>query len=191
MIAFRISRVKDLSMDRIFADFKSNYPYVLLSSEGGETTDIKGKTFHIHGVVCSPTAETITVREQLKALYPNAKGNRCLYTKESHNKKQLIKYTLKEGNFIYQGFLTEFISRMEICSNTKDDIKSKILELEENYLCREINFEDFAVAYVEVLINHNQNPRLSTLTPYFNKMQLKSGKLSTRSFLVNNNILDY
>lgn len=184
MIAFRISRVKNLSLDSTFQHFSSKYKYVVVSLEGEQ------KTEHIHGVIANPSITTDEVRDYIRELYPDAKGNKCLYTKESMDKKQLLKYTLKEGQFLFSGFRKEFIENMVILSSVKENLNKKIQTNEEELLLGHITYKKFVTNHLEIIVQHNQNLYINHLKAYFFKMRLKSGDVSFVHF-AENYFLDY
>lgn len=194
MYAIRISRVQELNLDRTFDYFKRMttvpgkgpdpryIPSLLFSEEG-----LNG-THHIHGVVAFdnsriPEKPEEYLRNIIKEMYPDAKGNRCLYVKRSQEPKQLMKYTLKEGNYRYMGFRKSLINRMVLCSSKKENLKQKVRENEERLLSSEISYEKFVEEHLLIMVSHNQNIYINHVKSYFNKMQLKSGDISVRMFI--------
>lgn len=188
MCAFRIACVDGLSLDNVFLGLKDEYPVLLVSSEGEE------KKFHIHGVAAMPLLDsgddfTGTVRLSIKKVFPTAKGNKCLYVKKSKDKKQLLKYTLKEGTFKYQGFSKILIDKLFQLSCNKENLNKKIQDNEEDLLMHTISYSRFVVRHLEIIVSHNQNIYCNHVKSYFNKMRLKSGDISYRQFAEENFLL--
>lgn len=188
MCAFRLSCIDGLALDKTFHHLKDVFPILLCSAEG-ET-----RKFHIHGVVAMATSSSpenfpLYVRTKLKELYPMARGIKCIYVRLSKNKKQLLKYTLKEGQFQYQGFRKELIEKCYLLSSVKENLNKKIQDNEELLLTKKINYTRFVTTHLEIIVSHNQNLYVNHVKSYFNKMKLKSGEISYYAFAEENFLL--
>lgn len=173
--ALRIKHVQSLELQRTLTFFSDKCKYVLVSMEEG-----KGKEgTHIHGLISGEFETTAqVVRTWIKELYPDAKGNKCLYVSLVKNVKQTSKYTLKEGKFLYKGFNQPYIRTMLACSNKKESIAAKIAQNEENLLSGAIFFETFVINYLIIKVEHGQNIYDSHIMAYCNRLRLKSGETS-------------
>lgn len=185
MISFRIT-FKDLSLETTYNYLINHYPYVLVSEEGLSTK------LHHHGIVCmAHTDKSIrsvkdTLRQHLKTCYKELYGNQSIYIRESENKKQLLKYTLKEGSYLYKGFSSSLIEIYETLSTKKENIKQKIIDNEENLITHSINFEQFGIRYLEIQVTHGNNIYNHQIKAYLNRFQLLSGDISYDEYFSNN-----
>ena len=129
--SFRIKNVKHINLDNTFKflNKKKKNKYLLLSLEDGQGPN----GVHIHGMIGNNHITTQKVREYIKKMYPDAKGNKCLSVTIVKDVKQMSKYILKEGKYQYKGFDADFIRTMHKCSNKKEKIAEKIHQMKKNY----------------------------------------------------------
>ncbi len=135
--AFRISNVDHLSLSKTFEFFEYACPYdrILVSEE----TSSKG-VLHHHGLLAFnfsdkdlPPAEQVfqinkskeEITNLIKRCYPDAKGNKSIYVRQSIDKQQLLKYTLKEGLFFQKGFTEGYIQSAIKLSVSKESMKKQ------------------------------------------------------------------
>lgn len=166
--AIRLSTFDGLDLEttrRMFAAFR----YVI--SEEGDGISTK---YHQHIILdYSGTAQEI--RQLVKQTYPNCSGNSHIYVKACNDKKQLMKYTLKEGKYCYQGFSKKFIEDSFKCSKQKTDLKKEINANEDNLILGKIDEYDFAETYLRIKVSHDQPIYLNHVRAYLLKQYLKSG----------------
>lgn len=178
--ALRIKHVQSLELQRTLIFFSDkSCKYVLVSMEEGKGTE----GTHIHGLISGESSTTAQdVRNWIKELYPDAKGNKCLYVSLVKNVKQTTKYTLKEGKFLYKGFNQPFIRTMLACSNKKESIASKITQNEEDLLSNKIHYNQFVTNYLQIKVDHGQNIYNSHIKAYCTRFMLKSGTITYRQY---------
>lgn len=177
--AFRIKNLPDIDLDKTYDGFKS-FKYSLLSLEGmGKYADPE-KDKHIHGLVSSEDRGPVV--DTIKKIYPDCKGNKCYSVSLVKDVKQCAKYTLKEGHYKYSGFTNEFIRSMYRSSSKKENLKNKVSENEQHLLDKTIHFEVFAIRYLRIKVEHNQNINNSHVISYLNKMMLKSSTITYEDY---------
>lgn len=176
--AGRIKNVKKLKIQKTYDFLKQHYKYIIISLEGTPNTS----TEHIHLLLGQNETSTKNVRAHIKEVYPDAKGNKCLSVSEVSDVKQCSKYTLKEGNYLYQGFTPEFIRTMSKCSNKKEHLKEKIQENEEKLLSEQITYRNFCINYLKIKVDHGQNISHNHVRSYFNRFKLKSGTMTYEDY---------
>lgn len=181
-LAFRVSKVPGLCIESLWHYLEDDYDGLVISSE-------KHPIQHLHGIVMINSRlvdmeeEQINLRKKIKLCYPSAKGNKNLYTAKVRSIKQCFKYTLKEGDFKYKGFVKSYVEEMFLLSVPKDSLADKILENEENLLLKKIDFEQFKMNYIQIKVDHNQNLYVNHIRSYFYRFYVKSGAISTLEFL--------
>lgn len=185
-VMFRLKHTKEaetMSLTEFFEKLSGTYKNLLVCEEtsGGR---------HFQGLITGPQITSNEVRETLKVISPKAKGNKCLYSKEVVLFKQAVKYNVKEGKYLYQGFPREFVLNMEKSSNKKENLKQKILDNEEQLLSGKYDFHTFGVKYIQIKVDHGQNLYNNHVQSYFNRMKVKSGFI-TASDYYENYFLDY
>lgn len=180
--SIRIKHVDGLDLERTFKFFEDPvFSRVLLSLEksGGE---------HIHGhlsmdnIWATPKDAKDFITGFIKKIYPDAKGNKCLYVKEVLKKKRNIQYVLKEGTYLYRGFSQKFIETMDKCSLKKERLKEKILENEENLLSKRIDYHRFCINYIQIKVDHGQNLYNNHIKAYFNRFDIISGNTTAAEY---------
>lgn len=128
----------------------------------------------IHFHICIKTQiKEKTLREVLKK---SEYGGRCkYYLKPSVNPKQMLKYTLKDGDFVYKGIGNEEIEILKKCSNKKglDKFGIELQIIEEEFLTGKYSFTDFGTKFVELKISYGQNLYSSHIKAYLQKMRFK------------------
>lgn len=181
LYAFRISKLSDLELDTTFNHMKSHYKWLVISQE-------TNPSLHLHGVIGinrpdTDKQEKARIRSVIQSLYPKAVGNKHLYTANVLKKKQIFKYTLKEGNFVHQGFTNEFITDMFKTSTPKENLGDKVKQNEEQFLLGKITFQDFKENYVKIKVEHNQRLYPNHIRAYFNIFMLKSGNMTIEDYI--------
>lgn len=168
VVAARLAKVSGLSMDRTFKHLKScNYPRIVVSDEGS------GKRHHQHILVACNELEAEDVRKELKKCYPDAVGNKYIYVQVAKDKNQLMKYTLKEGQYLVHGFSEELVYDMLKCSIKKTDMRSQFSTLAETYYLDQITFLEFMTQYIQLKADHDQPLYMSHLEAYFRAMSVR------------------
>lgn len=177
VISGRIAKVKDLSLEltKIMLD---KYDYYIVSEEG-----VKGGTpaLHHHFVVIGDI-DTKIITADIKRTYPDAVGNKFFSVSVAENPKQLIKYTLKEGKFLYKGFTKEFIEDAHKLSKKKEGMKEQFVKLEEQLMLKKINFKKFVEEYIKLKVQHSQPIYDNHLIAYFKRIALQIGELHYDSY---------
>jgi len=171
VIAARISCVEDLTVEKTEEGFES-YPIYIISQE----TSSSGK-LHQHLFVAAENLTTDIVTSILKGIYPDAKGNKCLYVKKALKPKQLLKYTLKEGDYVSKGISDALLKDASILSKSKEKMKDKFTELEEQLILKHIRFPKFVEDYIRLKVVHGQNMYDNHLIAYFKRLALSVGEI--------------
>lgn len=144
-------------------------PYKYIISEEGDGVTTK---YHQHIIlVCDQ--DTKFIRNLIKTTYPDCATNKCIYIKLCVTKTGLAKYTLKEGEYIYQGFSKQFIDDTFKCSKPKTDLKKDITENEDNYILDKICDSEFIKRYISLKVRHDQPLYMNHIEAYMRKMACK------------------
>ena len=190
VIAFRLKSLPDLHArcQSICDGLSEHYTHVIVSREGCVKN---GKTDkHLHGLIIDSRKDLPfkqyeqDLRVHLKTLEPQAIGNKHLYVKIAEIKKQLLKYTLKEGNFTYKGFSKEFVDFYHRKSAKKEDLKQKIMNNEDALLDGEIDYLQFQTNHVQIKVDHIQPLYRSHIGAYFQTFKVKSGTISAQQWVI-------
>lgn len=211
VVAFRVSHVNNLELRTTFNAFATALQFVRVVVS--EETSQKGVLHHHGLVaIAERKAEDINigtevedslleqaiepspkelrfynlknlVREILKKTYPDATGNKCLYVRESLNKKQLLKYTLKEGLFLQKGFSERFVQAALKLSAVKGDIKTQFTANVDAYKLGQKTFLQFKVDHVNIKIEHNQPLYANHLKSYFMMIGMQKGDISVLEYV--------
>lgn len=168
----------------------SKYPIWLVSDEKSK----QGK-LHQHILVAGPTANQPELFADIKLCYPKLSGNKNIYTKKALNEKQLLKYTVKEGNYLSSGISKDVLDLAFSLSISKDNMKKEFGDLEDECKLGLIPFADFGEKYVLLKIKYSQNLYRSHIKAYFTRMAILHPEVnvSARSFsggIINEIILD-
>lgn len=173
--AIRIT-VDSLELRKTFAIFES-FPKVVVSEEGD------GMNTRLHHHIILPTNKSSDeIKKLIRVAYPDAIGNKCIYVKPSRDKRSLMKYTLKEGNYLYKGFTDQFIKDSFKCSSSKTDLKKEIDLLEEKVILQKITMLQFIEAYIDLKVKYSQDLRDTNLKPYFKRIMIKSGYMTSKVY---------
>lgn len=180
----RVSRItrEDYHPDSMRKHFKKYSKYLLSLEEGKQ-----GDNLHIQGVIASDQDELTSdqVKADLKEYFKSdGIGNAFLYCKPCKDRKQAIKYNLKEGCFIYKGFTKKFIEDMVKCSIKKEKLKQKLDKLYEDLMINKIKFQKYCITYLDILVAHGKNIYVSHLKAKFNRVAIASGYVSSTEFYV-------
>lgn len=182
-IAFRVKHCEEIELEKTLTYLKKHYIYILVSLETSGGLHIHGQvSVNIPPSVSTPKSEVDKLRQHLKIIYPDAKGNKCLYTQIVRVEKQSMKYILKEGNYCSTGYSKKWVDTLYKCSTKKENLKKKIDKNEEDLISRKITFEQFAIRYLEIKVNHGQNIYNNHITSYFRRLQLKTGHISYHDY---------
>lgn len=168
-LCFRLSNIDDLSSHytKIFNHLSTHYDRVLMAQEVSN----KG-VYHIHGVVNGDNRDKLY---ECVSQILTIKGNKQYSIQLVKDSKQMLKYTLKEGDYSVKGFPPDLINLMYRLSNKKEDVKKKVSQLEEELLIGRISLPNFMTKYIKIQIDHGQNIYDQHNKAYFNRMCLKSG----------------
>lgn len=173
--AIRIT-VEELDLEKTFKLFSYAQKFIVSEEGDGDNTRIH----HHILLVTDETSDQIKVR--IREVYPTAKGNKSIYTKPSRDKRQLAKYTVKEGNYKYKGFTEKYIQDTFKCSKAKTDLKKDIDKLEEDYILDKIGSLVFLEKYIELKVKHDQPLYTNHIKAYMMKMMIKSHHASSKAY---------
>lgn len=164
--AVRLSSFDKLSLETT-QQMLSPFKYIISEEGDGITTK-----YHQHIIlVCD--LDTEGVRALVKKTYPDCQGNKCIYIKACRDKKQLAKYTLKEGNYVYKGFSKKYIDETFKCAKPKTDLKKDMTENEDNYILDKITDSQFVQRYIDLKVKHDQPLYMNHIEAYVRKMVCK------------------
>lgn len=198
VIAFRVT--KDFcNSDTVsilnFLKETTKYVHILVSQEGEKQKP------HLHGMVTllkEHYDDSVTVlRNHLKewglTQNPPLKiiGNKMLYVRLADDKKQLLKYTLKEGNYKQTGFPAAYLATYHAASVCKESLGLKIRDNEEDLLMKKIDYETFVHRYIKIKVDHTQPLYVSHIKAYINSYRLKSGTSTISNWIEITGLLKY
>ncbi len=173
--AIRIT-LDDVDLDKTYKLF-DHYSKFIVSEEGG--TDATKLHHHIL-LESDDTADQI--KERIRVVYPLAKGNKAIYTKPSRDKRQLAKYTVKEGNYKYKGFTEQFITETFKCSKAKTDLRKQVTDNEDELILHKIEFNKFVENYINIKVKHDQPLYSNHIKAYCLKVGIRSGHYLARHY---------
>jgi len=181
--AFRISRVSDLDLETTFVGFMKPKPIPerLVISEETSSAGI----LHHHGLIAwetSPDKPRDYLNGLIKEIYPDAKGNSCIYIRQSLDKNQLLKYTLKEGLFKVHGFSAKYIADALVLSSKKEDMKGSFDRNVDAYLLGTINFKKFMTKHIDLKVSHKQPLYTNHLLAYFRSVAMRKGDIKSEDY---------
>lgn len=165
--AVRLSSFKSLDITTT-KNMLEGYKYILCEEGDGVTTK-----YHQH-IVWVFSGTTDELRAIIKKVYPDCSGNKCIYIQASRDKKQLMKYTLKEGHYYYKGFSKPVIDKYFKLSVAKTDLKKDVKDNEDNFVLGKITLEDFTDRYIEIKIKHNQALYTNHLEAYIRMVLMRA-----------------
>lgn len=170
-----------LELSKSYAIFDEFSDKFIISQEGG--TD--STKLHQHVLLVTDQTD-VFIKEQIRLVYPDAKTNKGIYCRPSRDKRQLAKYTVKEGEYLYKGFTTKYISDTFKTSIAKTDLKKEVTNNEDRYILGEITTEQFIEKYIEIKVKHDQNLYMNHIQAYITKLMVRQGSLksSTLSDLI-------
>lgn len=166
--AIRLKNFKELKLDTTREMFKE-FKYII-SEEGSEDGAVK---YHQHIVLVTYDRTLEDIRKIIKDTYPDCNGNKCLYLKPVKDKKQVSKYTLKDGEYYYQGFSDDYINKMFKLSSPKTKLKDRIVKNQDDYIMGEIDFEEFIQEYIMIKADHDQPLYMNHIEAYARKLKVK------------------
>ncbi len=197
--AFRISNVEDLDLAKTFQGFSElGYDKIIVSEE----TSTKG-VLHHHGLLAWYPEKHNMIRwdvhsdkditysslpissahedivKTIKFIYPDAKGNKCIYCRQSIDKAQLLKYTLKEGLFFQKGFSSEYISSALLLSTSKEGMKKSFSNNVDKYLLKAQSLLEFMSNHIQLKVKHKQPLYNNHLEAYFRSIAIRGGDLTS------------
>lgn len=173
--AIRIT-TDNMTLERTASIFKDNDKYIISQEGDDDTTRLH------HHVVLASDESSEDIKSKIRQVYPEAKGNKCIYVKPSRDKRQLAKYTLKEGNYIYKGFSEQFIKEHFRLAVAKTDLKKEITANEEIYILGIITTEQFVERYIDIKVKHDQPLYTNHIVAYVRKMMVRSGNLKSKNY---------
>lgn len=116
--------------------------------------------------------ETTQIRKDLRVLINQQlqlKGNGQFSIADARDPKQLKKYVLKDGYYIYKNFTKQEIAQLRKLSTKKDKTQYSIelQELEDTFiLSPHMAAEDFLTRVIQLQVTYSMKPRRTTLAPY-------------------------
>jgi hypothetical protein len=183
--ALRISKVKGLELDKTFDFFASHQKYsvVVVSEEGTHSTI----DYHHHCLLRGNVTRKDVVTD-LKVLYPDCKGNPCFSISEARDQKQLLKYTLKEGEYLSRGIPETVLALAKKLSSPKTDLNKKLVDIYDALLMGNITMKDYARKYIQIKVDHRQNIYPHHIAAHLRTVAMASGELTVDDF--SDNLLD-
>lgn len=141
-----------------------------------DTYIICSEVTHYHIFVITSTHSCDFLKEQIKSKL-NLHGNKGFSCLPSRNKRQLQKYILKDGFFIYKGIDDAVISRLHKSSVKKygEEFETKLGLVEEMYFKGrkdERNFLNFCANYIMLRAEYGL-VRRNDIGGYVNRMRIK------------------
>lgn len=164
--AVRLSSFDSLSWQTTI-DMLGDTKYII--SEEGDGISVK---YHQHIIWCLEET-TEQIRQRIKKVYPECVGNKCLYIRACRDKKQLAKYTLKEGKYAYNQFNHKYIEEMFKTSKPKTDLKKDVTDNEDEFIMGRITLEEFVENYLNLKAKHDQPIYMNHIESYVRKMMIK------------------
>lgn len=176
--AVRIKHVSKLELDRTFNHMttKEIYSVVLVAEEG------EGYNLHQHLLLRGTGLTKSMISDHIKELYPDCKGNKCFSISAARDTKQLLKYTLKEGEFLCKGIPEKVLSIAYKLSNPKTDLKKKLRDNEEALILGKISLETFTANYIQIKVDHTQPIYANHIQAYVTRMGMSTGKISINNY---------
>lgn len=176
--AARIKHVKDLDLNKTFDQFDKDtkYSVVVVAEEGS------GYDLHHHLILRGKELTRTKITEDIKKVYPDCRGNKCFSISEARDQKQLLKYTLKEGEYLARGIPGKILELAHQLSNPKTDLKKKIIDNEEAVLLGKITLLDFVDRYLEIKVQHSQAIYPSHVTAYVTRIGMAAGLVERRDY---------
>ncbi len=165
--AARIAKVHELSLEATQDGISKIAKTYIISEEGS------GKEVHQHLLLVGNDLTRDIIKAKIKEIYPNAHGNKNFYIQEAKKKTQLLKYTIKEGLFVYKGFTNEFIVDLQRCSLPKTNLKKAFVRLEEQLALGQIEFREYVKGYIELKVQHDQPLYTGHLMALFRKLAVR------------------
>jgi len=177
--ALRISKVVGLNLDKTYDFFatKGKYTVVVVSEEGSHST----KDYHQHCLLRGNLNKEDVVTD-LKELYPDCKGNKCYSISEARDQKQLLKYTLKEGEYLSKGIPEKVLALAKKLSNPKTDLNKKIVDIYDLLLMGKITMREYSRRYIQIKIDHRQNIYPHHIAAHFRSVAMSCGEMEVNDF---------
>lgn len=169
--AIRIAHVEGLDLDKTLSGFQAYFSKIIISEE----TSNKG-VIHHHGLLANEGTNKDQITKYIRAIYPDAKGNKCMYIRPADNKKQLLKYTVKEGKYRQVGFTNTFIDAALSCSSSKEQMQKEFTNLLEEFQLDQIDFNTYIKKYILLKAKHDQPLYTNHLIAFFRGIMLKRKK---------------
>lgn len=169
----------DVTKEELLNKLKERYPRIIVSEEVGTRNH-----FHIlllHTDTNSKNARQ-NLRNYLKDLFPNLKGNSDYAITQTHEgtTARLAAYTIKEGNFVQEGFPQQFIDKLQNLSYKKFDGKKfqdRMNALDEEwYLNKDKTIEHWLRDYIALKVEYNQTMNPRSIVPMMDLRQEKKFK---------------
>lgn len=176
LVCARLACCENLTLENTQEGLNS-YSHYIISQEVSKS----GK-LHQHIIASKIAISEKSLTEDLKKIYPDAKGNKCIYVKKANNYKQAIKYTLKEGEYVSRGISTDYLDTAKQLSKSKENMQKEFTRLEEQVLLRQIPFPEFLKNYVELKLKYNQTFYLNHMRAYFIRVGLQCNYLDKDDF---------
>lgn len=165
---YHIRITRDVELVEIEGFIKQNYSTAwsyLISKETLPQT-------HFH-ICLQIEGEMEKLREKIKV---SKYGGRCkYYFKRADNVKQMLKYTLKDGDYVSKGIEPKYIELLKKTSVKKglDKFGQQLQTLEEDFMSDKIRFEKFGEEFVKLKISYGQNLYSSHIKAYLQKMKFR------------------
>lgn len=176
--AVRIKHVKNLELDKTFNFFTKQdiYSVVLVAEEG------EGYNLHQHLLLRGKSLCKNKIGLHIKEVYPDARGNKCFSISSARDVKQLLKYTLKEGEFLCKGIPNSVLEVAYKLSAPKTDLKKKLRDNEEDLILDKITLLQFTERYLQIKVDHTQPIYANHIQAYVTRLGMSTGKISINNY---------
>lgn len=177
--AVRLSHIDGLNLDQVFNHFSPMVQRLIVSMEGEEGSTTAP---HIHMLIKQNGMEKDQIKEELKKLYPTLSGNRQFMIKKADSPSQLLKYTVKEGEFKYKGFTSQFIATATFLSRPKTNMKDEFRKLQDKVRLKQITFSNYILEYIKLKVKHGQTMYTHHIAAHMRQVALEVGEYKYENY---------
>lgn len=171
-VTARISKIPELCLDSTCKMLKeAKIEQYIVAQEGSDTGETKP---HQHLLVYDVQVDLL--RDLIKKHY-KISGNKFLSVSVARKKNQILKYTVKEGNYIYKGFTDDFMKTLERLSHPKTNMVDEFHKLEDLLLLNTISKSEYLLRYLKLKIKYKQPIYTNHLIAYFRSRLLTDNEL--------------